>query len=83
MNNIQKKPPDWVALSMCRHQPIFPGRFQPSIFGANELNFCVRNGNRWILIAINTDYGDSCGNRTRVTGVRGRCLSRLTNEPFR
>ena len=25
--------------------------------------------------------GDSCGNRTRVTGVRGRCLNRLTNEP--
>ena len=67
---------------LCRHQPIFPGRFQPSIFGANELNFCVRDGNRWNLIAINTDYGDSCGNRTRVTGVRGRCLSRLTNEPW-
>ena len=41
---------------LCRHQPIFPGRFQPSIFGANELNFCVRDGNRWDLIAINTDY---------------------------
>ena len=36
--------------------PIFPGRFQPSIFGANELNYCVRDGNRWTLIAINTDY---------------------------
>ena len=35
--------------------PIFPGRFQPSIFGANELNYCVRDGNRWTLIAINTD----------------------------
>ena len=36
--------------------PIFPGRFQPSIFGANELNFRVRDGNGWTLIAINTDY---------------------------
>ena len=36
--------------------PIFPGRFQPSIFGANELNYCVRDGNRWTLIAKNTDY---------------------------
>ena len=27
-------------------------------------------------------FGDSCGNRTRVIGVRGRCLNRLTNEPF-
>ena len=36
--------------------PIFPGRRQPSIFGANELNFRVRDGNGWTLIAINTDY---------------------------
>ena len=43
---------------LCRHRPIFPGRFQPSIFGANELNFCVRDGNRWTLTAINTNsYG--------------------------
>ena len=26
--------------------------------------------------------GDSCGNRTRVAGVRGRSLNRLTNEPY-
>ena len=38
----------------CRHRSIFPGRLQPSIFDANELNFRVRNGNGWNLIAINT-----------------------------
>lgn len=27
-------------------------------------------------------HGDSWGNRTPVTGVRGRCLNRLTNEPL-
>ena len=27
-------------------------------------------------------FGDPCGNRTRVTGVRGRCLNRLTNGPW-
>ena len=27
-------------------------------------------------------HGDPCGNRTRVTGVRGRCLNRLTNGPY-
>ena len=27
-------------------------------------------------------HGDSCGNRTRVAGVRGGSLHRLTNEPF-
>ena len=36
--------------------PIFPGRRQPSIVGADELNFCVRNGNRWTLTAISTNY---------------------------
>ena len=35
--------------------PIFPGRRQPSIVGADELNFCVRNGNRWTLTAISTN----------------------------
>ena len=37
-----------------RHLPIFPGRLQPSIFGTTKLNFCVRNGNRWILGVIGT-----------------------------
>ena len=38
--------------------PIFPGSHPPSIVGADELNFCVRDGNRWTLIAINTNsYG--------------------------
>ena len=36
--------------------PIFPGSHPPSIVGANELNFCVRDGNRWTLIAINTNF---------------------------
>ena len=40
---------------LCRHRPIFPGRFQPSIFGTNELNYRVQNGNGWTLIVINTD----------------------------
>ena len=37
-----------------RQRPIFPGRYQPSIVGAWELNFCVRNGNRCGLPAIST-----------------------------
>ncbi len=40
---------------LCRHLLIFPGSCPPSIFSASELNFCVRNGNRWTLTAINTD----------------------------
>ena len=36
--------------------PIFPGSRPPSIVGAHELNFCVRDGNRWTLMTINTNY---------------------------
>ena len=35
--------------------PIFPGSHPPSIVGADVLNFCVRDGNRWTHIAINTN----------------------------
>ena len=35
--------------------PIFPVRLQTSIFGANELNFRVRNGNGWTLSVIDTN----------------------------
>ena len=73
--------------------PIFPGSRPPSIVGANELNFCVRDGNRWTLAAINTNYisasafavtffGDPYRIRTDVNGVRGRCLNHLTNGPW-
>ena len=73
--------------------PIFPGSRPPSIVGANELNFCVRDGNRWTLIAINTNFisvsafavtffGDPYRIRTDVNGVRGRCLNHLTNGPL-
>ena len=30
------------------------GALYPTTFGVNELNFCVRNENRWILVAIAT-----------------------------
>ena len=71
--------------------PIFPGSHPPSIVGVHELNFCVRDGNRWTLMTINTNYinafkhfllGDPYRIRTDVNGVRGRCLNHLTNGPF-
>ena len=83
---------------LCWHLPIFPSSRPPSIFGTIELNFRVRYGNGWTLNVIDTNFkrlsplstielffqsdNDSCGNRTRVAGVRGRSLNRLTNEPF-
>ena len=38
--------------------PIFPGSRPPNIVGVHELNFCVRDGNRWTLMTINTNF---CG----------------------
>ena len=35
--------------------PIFPASPPASIVGADELNFWVRDGNRWTLVAINTN----------------------------
>ena len=35
--------------------PIFPGRHQPSIVGADELNCRVRDGNGCTLTVINTN----------------------------
>ena len=65
--------------------PIFPGSRPPSIVGTHELNFCVRDGNRWTLAVINTNlftFGDPYRIRTDVNGVRGRCLNHLTNGPW-
>ena len=42
------------SFARSRHLPIFTGRVQPTIFGTSELNFCVRNGNRWGLTVIDT-----------------------------
>ena len=55
--------------------PTFPGSRPPSIMGASELNFRVRNGNGWDLTAIDTDkiYGKhSVGNAVPEVEVVGR-----------
>ena len=41
-----------------RQRPAFPGGRPPSIIGADELNCCVREGNRWDLIAIVTGMAE-------------------------
>ena len=38
--------------------PIFTASHPATIVGVHELNFCVRDGNRWTLMTINTNsYG--------------------------
>ena len=36
--------------------PIFTASHPATIVGGSELNFCVRDGNRWTLTPINTNY---------------------------
>ena len=51
----KEKPPAKLASGFgIRRRPILPGRRQPGTFGAEKLNFCVRDGNRWDLLAIIT-----------------------------
>ena len=56
-----KSPSAFIRKGTCiiRQQSIFPGRCQPSIVDASELNFCVRNGNRCGLTAITTGMVES------------------------
>ena len=60
-----------------RQQSIFPGRRQPSIVDASELNFCVRNGNRCGLTAITTGMVESLipsGLQRKLTSSRSEKL---------
>ena len=41
---------------LCWPRPIFPDRFQSSIFGTAQLNFRVRNGNGWTLCVMKTNF---------------------------
>ena len=75
-----------------RRRPTLPGRFQPSTISVLRLNFCVRDGNRWIPQAIvtgnQTEFGFYCcraffsrrfGNRT---ASRLPSCSPLSGFPF-
>ena len=42
------------ALHGIRRRPMLPGRVQPSTFGTERLNFCVRDGNRCDPLVIAT-----------------------------
>ena len=54
VSDIKKEPS--LRLTLVFALPIFPGSHPPSIVGVHELNFCVRDGNRWTLMTINTNY---------------------------
>ena len=62
-----------MTLDEIRRRPTLPGRFQPSTISVLRLNFCVRDGNRWIPQAIVT------GNM----GLFGSCAPALPSLAFR
>ena len=53
---IREKSPDISVEAFVFALPIFPGSRPPSIVGVHVLNFCVRDGNRWTHMTINTNY---------------------------
>ena len=61
--------------------PIFPGSRPPSIFGACELNFCVRDGNRWTLTAINTNFVDGSSPSLCQSASRSNSFCILAHKP--
>ncbi len=50
----KKTTPEWVWFQVASRRPILAGSDPPTTFGAIELNFCVRYGNRCDLNAIIT-----------------------------
>ena len=69
-----------MSLIEIRRRPTLPGRFQPSTISVLRLNFCVRDGNRWIPQAIVT------GNLTGFGSLRCRAephiFMRSPSPPF-
>ena len=60
---------------------IFPGSRPPSIVSVHELNFCVRDGNRWTLMTINTNsYGWVA---THLLYIKSFPASNIFGDPYR
>ena len=55
-----------------RQLAILPDLGWSSTFAVDELNFCVRNGNRWILVAIITGMAPLVG--LEATEKLQKCL---------
>ena len=51
----KKEPPTFVGGFMLA-LPIFTASRPATIVGVQVLNFCVRDGNRWTHLTINTNY---------------------------
>ena len=72
----QKETAHFRVRSFVLALPIFTARHQATIVGVSELNFCVRDGNRWTLTTINTN-----SHREAVNLPLYKALSCLFNAP--
>ena len=54
--------------------PIFPCSHPQSIVGEGELNFCVRDGNRWTLTPINTNSSEQTSYPSPRPKVQGSLI---------
>ena len=77
----KKRPPHQRYGGLVSALPIFPVSHPTSIFGGSELNFCVRDGNRWTLAPISTDYCDPDWNREKNRGLLQGLLVGVTYFP--
>ncbi len=66
-----------VGTRGCRRRPIFPEAHASSIVGAHKLNYRVRNGNGWTLVAINTDWHLSRGSYVGLRRLKDERETRL------
>ena len=76
-----------MTLGEFRRRPTLPGRFQPSTISVLRLNFCVRDGNRWIPQAIVTGNmglsGRSAPLRASLDSLRLRFPCLAPSKPHR
>ena len=63
--------------------PIFPVSHPTSIFGACELNFCVRYGNRWTLTPISTNYIYMLTTFRSITAYQHARAFKKGGDPYR
>ena len=68
-----------MTLDEIRRRPTLPGRFQPSTISVLRLNFCVRDGNRWVPQAIVTG---NMGLSRSLAALLPSTLSRFSSVPL-
>ena len=60
---------------------IFTGSHPPTIVDESELNFCVRDGNRWTLRPISTNFVDA--NFVSFASVQAQKLIHAAASPLK